>query len=144
MPRNAALPANSDPAWFDLGLCGPMRTDLAGHHEYCGFFRVPGLRNTAVRGAYFHNGVFHSLQQVMEFYVARDTSPGKFYPKRNGVVDAFDDLPPEDRKNVNHDPPFGRKPGAPPALTKQEIRDVIAFLNTLTDADLARDESRPK
>ena len=138
VPRNRALPANQDPAYFDLGLCGPVRTDLASHNEYCGFFRVPGLRNTALRRAYFHNGVFHTLQQVMDFYVARDTSPGKFYPKAHGAVAAFDDLPPAHRKNVNHDPPFGRKPGAAPALTKAEIRDVIAFLNTLTDGDLKR------
>ncbi|NDZ16269.1 hypothetical protein [Variovorax sp. WS11] len=28
-----------------------------------------------------------------------------------------------------------RKPGGKPALTEAEIRDVIAFLRTLTDAD---------
>jgi cytochrome c peroxidase len=138
VPRNSALPANGDPRYFDLGLCGPVRTDLAGHPEYCGFFRVPGLRNTAARRAYFHNGVFHTLDQVMDFYVARDTSPGKFYRKTNGQVDAFDDLPPEHRKNVNQEPPFGRKPGAPPALTPAEISDLIAFLGTLTDADVKR------
>jgi cytochrome c peroxidase len=30
-------------------------------------------------------------------------------------------------------PPFGRKPGDAPALTDQEIDDVVAFLQTLTD-----------
>ena len=138
VPRNGALPANDDPAYFDLGLCGPVRTDLTGHGEYCGFFRVPGLRNTAARHVYFHNGLFHTLEQVMNFYVARDTSPAKFYPKAHGRVDAFDDLPPQHRKNVNHEPPFGGRPGAPPALTQAEIRDVIAFLGTLTDADVKR------
>ncbi len=138
VPRNRALPANQDPAHFDMGLCGPVRTDLSAHPEYCGFFRVPGLRNTAVRRAYFHNGVFHTLDRVMDFYVARDSSPDLFYPKARGGVDAFDDLPPEHRRNVNREPPFGRKPGAAPALTKAEIRDVLAFLDTLTDADLKR------
>ena len=33
----------------------------------------------------------------------------------------------------NTDPPFGRKPGDPPALTDAEIDDVVAFLGTLTD-----------
>ena len=138
VPRNRALPANQDPGHFDMGLCGPVRIDLTDHPAYCGFFRVPGLRNTAVRRAFFHNGVFHTLEQVMDFYVARDTNAGKFYPRRQGQVDAFDDLPAEHRKNVNHDPPFGRQAGAPAALTKGEIRDVIAFLNTLTDADVKR------
>ena len=138
VPRNRTLPANQDPTHFDMGLCGPVRTDLATHPEYCGFFRVPGLRNTALRRAYFHNGVFHTLAEVMDFYVARDSSPGRFYPQAHGTVDAFDDLPPQHRRNVNREPPFGRKPGAPAALTKAEIHDVLAFLDTLTDQDLKR------
>ena len=118
-----------------MGLCGPVRTDLAAKTAMCGFFRVPPLRNVAVRRAFFHNGVFHTLEQVMDFYVQRDSNPGKFYPTVHGQVQAYDDLPPALRNNVNQDPPFGRKPGGPPALTSPEIRDVIAFLNTLTDAD---------
>ena len=136
VPRNRTLPANSDPAFHDLGLCGPMRTDLARHGEYCGEFRVPSLRNVAVRRAFFHNGQFHRLSEVLDFYVTRDTNPGKWYAKANGKTDPFDDLPAAYRKNVNSDPPFGGKPGAPPALDKREIADVIAFLQTLTDADL--------
>jgi cytochrome c peroxidase len=31
------------------------------------------------------------------------------------------------------DPPFGRQPGDSPALTPQEIDDVVAFIETLTD-----------
>jgi hypothetical protein len=38
--------------------------------------------------------------------------------------------------NVNREPPFDRTPGQSPALNDAEIGDVIAFLNTLTDADL--------
>src|SRR5580698_821835 len=36
VPRNRALPANDDAAFYDLGLCGPQRTDLASHKDYCG------------------------------------------------------------------------------------------------------------
>jgi cytochrome c peroxidase len=136
VPRNRTLPANADPAFHDLGLCGPMRTDLAGHPEYCGEFRVPSLRNTALRRAFFHNGIFHRLEDVLAFYVTRDSNPGHWYGKTGGRVDPFDDLPPAYRKNVNRDPPFGGHPGAAPALNKSEIADVIAFLKTLTDADL--------
>ena len=138
VPRNRQLPANDDPAFHDLGLCGPERKDLAGHPEYCGEFRVPSLRNVALRRAFFHNGVFHTLDEVIAFYVERDTSPGKWYPKAGGHVDAFDDLPPASRKNVNREPPFGGKPGAKPALDKAETRDLIAFLKALTDADLKK------
>jgi cytochrome c peroxidase len=35
--------------------------------------------------------------------------------------------------NLNTDPPFDRKPGDAPVLTDPEIRDVLAFLDTLTD-----------
>jgi cytochrome c peroxidase len=96
------------------------------------------LRNVTIRRAFFHNGVFHRLDQVLDFYASRDTNPGKWYPKVGGKVEAFDDLPPEYRRNVDHEPPFGGKPGGPPALTKAEMRDLLAFLETLTDADLQR------
>jgi cytochrome c peroxidase len=136
VPRNRSLPANADPAFHDLGLCGPLRTDLAKHKDYCGEFRVPSLRNTALRRAFFHNGVFHSLDDVLAFYVTRDSDPGRWYGKQGKKIASYDDLPAPYRKNVNHDPPFGGKPGSAPALNKGEIADVIAFLKTLTDADL--------
>jgi cytochrome c peroxidase len=135
VPRNPAIPANADPAFYDLGLCGPERQDLRGHPEYCGRFRTPSLRNVATRHVFFHNGKFTSLQTVVEFYVQRDTSPGRWYPRNpDGTVRKFDDLPAADRANVNMDPPFGGNPGAAPALTTAEARDVVAFLQTLTDA----------
>jgi cytochrome c peroxidase len=133
VPRHRALPANADPARHDLGLCGPLRTDFIGRADYCGLFRTPSLRNVAVRHAFFHNGVFHTLEDVMRFYVQRDLDPARFY----GPGGRFDDLPPRWRINVNTEPPFDRRPGDAPALSEAEIADVIAFLRTLTDADVA-------
>ena len=134
VPRNRAIPANADPGYFDLGLCGPLRRDLAAHPEYCGLFKTPSLRNVALRRSFFHNGVFHSLRQVIEFYVERDTDPGKWYARRqDGSVDKFDDLPARYHANVNTEPPFDRHPGNPPALGGTEIDDLVAFLETLTD-----------
>jgi cytochrome c peroxidase len=135
VPRNRAIAANRDPKFFDLGLCGPTRTDLSEHKEYCGQFRVPGLRNVAARRVFFHNGVFHDLKQVLEFYAQRDTRPARWYAS-GGRVDPFDDLPKEYRANVNREPPFGGTAGAPPALTSDQIEDLVAFLKTLTDADV--------
>jgi cytochrome c peroxidase len=137
VPRNPRLAANADPTYFDLGLCGPLRTDLAGRPEYCGMFRAPSLRNVAIRDAFFHNGVFGSLRQVLEFYVERDLHPEKYYSRNaDGSIHVFDDLPAGLPNNVDRDPPLDRAPGATPALSAAEIDDLIAFLKTLTDADV--------
>ena len=115
-PRNTAIPANADPAYYDLGLCGPLRTDLRDHPEYCGMFMTPTLRNVATRQTFFHNGVFHSLRQVLEFYAERDSDPAKWYPRNaDGTVRNFDDLPAADQANIDVDPPFGRRIGDKPS-----------------------------
>ena len=136
VPRNPDIPANKDPNYFDLGLCGPQRTDLKGRAEYCGLFRTPTLRNVALRRSFFHNGYFHSLRDVVSFYVTRDTDPGRWYPHNaDGTVRRYDDLPAVYWDNLNQDPPFGKKPHENPAVTDAEIDDIVAFLGTLTDAD---------
>jgi cytochrome c peroxidase len=134
-PRNRDLAANRDPDFHDLGLCGPMRKDYADAAAYCGLFKTPTLRNVATRKVFFHNGVFRSLDQVLHFYVERETNPAKWYPKLlNGEVDRYDDLPAQYRGNVDVvDAPYDRKQGEAPALNDPEIADVIAFLSTLTD-----------
>jgi cytochrome c peroxidase len=135
VPRNAAIPANHDPAYFDLGICGPYRTDMHDQVQYCGMFLTPTLRNTATRKVYFHNGVFDTLEKVMDWYVNRDLQPERFYSKNSsGNVVKYDDIPSQYRRNVDTtDAPFNRHPGDQPALNKQEIQDVIAFLQTLND-----------
>jgi cytochrome c peroxidase len=134
LPRNRAIPANADPNYFDLGLCGPLRTDLSGNHGYCGRFITPTLRNVALRQSFFHNGVVHSLREAVAYYVERDTDPAKWFPQDTaGQVQKFDDLPESYRANVNMEPPFGGRPGDPPTLSASEIDAVVAFLNTLTD-----------
>ncbi|MGN6651299.1 cytochrome-c peroxidase [Trinickia sp.] len=134
VPRNRTLAANANPAFYDLGLCGPDRTDFKGRADYCGRFRTPSLRNVALRKTFFHNGAIHSLEDAVRFYAERDTQPQKWYPRKaDGTVDKFDDLPPQYRTNVNMEPPFGGKPGDKPVLTESDVRDIVAFLKTLTD-----------
>jgi cytochrome c peroxidase len=135
VPRNPALAVNRNPDFFDLGICGPYRTDMAKQTQYCGLFATPTLRNVATRHVFFHNGVYHSLQQVLDFYDFRDTAPQRIYPRRpDGAIAEFNDLPPRYRGNIDEsDPPFGRKRGAAPAMTAQDEADIIAFLQTLTD-----------
>lgn len=134
VPRHRQLPSNADPNFYDLGLCGPDRSDFRDKADYCGAFRTPTLRNVALRRSFFHNGIFHDLQQVLAFYATRDSEPQRWYPaKVDGNIDPFDDLPARYRGNVNVEPPFGRPVGEAPALSATEIEDVIAFLRTLTD-----------
>lgn len=134
-PRNAALAVNRDPAFFDLGICGPYRTDLSADTQYCGLFLTPTLRNAATRHVFFHNGVFSSLKQVLDFYDFRDTEPEKIYPRGGGgTVQKFNDLPSRYVANIDvADPPFDRKPGDRLAMTARDEADIIAFIDTLVD-----------
>jgi cytochrome c peroxidase len=142
VPRNVDIPANADASYYDLGLCGPERSDLvAQHSDLCGAFKVPTLRNIVLTAPYFHNGRFATLRESLQFYVQRDTNPEKWYPAGTGGVQKFDDLPAQFQKNVNTtEVPYNRRLGDQPALSDAEIDDLIAFLDTLTDADLASAE----
>jgi cytochrome c peroxidase len=133
-PRNKKIPANADEQYYDLGLCGPLRLDLKDRREYCGLFRTPSLRNVALRQVFFHNGVFHSLTDVVRFYAQRDTQPQKWYPRAaDGGVLKFDDLPAGYLANVDTQTPLDRHVGDPSALSETDIQDIVAFLRTLTD-----------
>ena len=139
VPRNAEIPANKDPNFHDLGLCGPERKDFTDHPAYCGLFKTPSLRNVAVRQVFFHNGIIHSLKQAVAFYARRDTNPAEWYPTdAQGQVQKFDDLPAAFQPNINQEPPYGEKPGATPPLSEADIDDITAFLATLTDRSFAK------
>jgi len=164
-----AVPAGAEYAYYDLGLCGPFapaafdvnaRPVFAATTSLCGLFKVPTLRNIAITAPYFHNGVFSTLRQVLEWYVTRDINNnaannpnpvaagpggnpyravGTFYTAANGTPDLYEynDLPAAYDANVNigevpYTPPtFGG--GQAPTLAADEIDDIVAFLCTLTD-----------
>lgn len=132
LPRNPEIKANADFNYFDLGICGPSRTDLANRGDLCGAFKVPTLRNVAKTAPYFHNGVIKTLREAVKFYATRDTNPELWYP----AGQKFNDLPSQYQRNVNTtEVPYNRVAGDYPALDDNEIDDVVAFLNTLTDAN---------
>jgi len=145
VPRNTRLAVNRDARFFDLGLCGPVRTDLAKDRQWCGMFRTPSLRNVATRHVFFHNGEYHTLEDVLRFYDVRDTRPELIYPSGpDGHVQRFNDLPASLMGNVDvTDAPFGRPPGRAAAMSERDLRDVISFLQTLTDDPIAAGPSRP-
>ncbi|VTU40266.1 cytochrome-c peroxidase [Variovorax sp. PBL-E5] len=159
VPRNTAIPANADPSHFDIGICGPLRTDhppVPGN-TFCGMFKAPTLRNVALRQSFFHNGVMHSLEQVIRFYNTRDTMPELWYPTvggtpkatpdagfpayglittqyTGGTVKKYDDLPPSFVGNIDTQLPMdGRAAHSTPPMSEQDITDLICFLKTLTD-----------
>lgn len=77
-----------------------------------GRFKTPTLRNVAISAPYMHNGMFTTLEEVMEFYNERDINP-KFIPEYKETMNT------EDLGNLK--------------LTQKEISAIIAFLHTLTD-----------
>ena len=139
-------------SYYDLGVCGPFREQTVNLSASCGQFKVPTLRNIALTAPYFHNGRFTTLKDAIGFYVRRDTNPEEWYPANpDGTVTKFDDLPAAYggqfvvrpgvvgsdagyAGNVNtSEIPYNRSIGDTPALSVDEIDDVITFLCTLTD-----------
>jgi cytochrome c peroxidase len=131
VPRSAAIPMNRDPKYVDLGLCERVGAALPTNEDrWCGSFRTPSLRNVASRPSYMHNGAFTSLRDVVAFYATRSTSPKRWYPRAK-----YDDLPAKYREYVNDlARPYNRTEGEAPALDDAEIDALVAFLQTLTDA----------
>jgi cytochrome c peroxidase len=139
IPRNPAIPANANPSYFDLGLCGPNRSRPAlsanvpasvSIEKFCGTFKMPSLRNVGERQVFMHNGAFSNLRDVVSFYATRDSNPKRWY----GAAGVPNDLPLAYQDNIVRDRvPFNRPAGSGPALTEKEIDDVVAFLKTLGD-----------
>ena len=106
---NIGVPANpAVVAAADKGLGAAL-----GDTDHDGKFRTPTLRNVDDTAPYMHNGVFDSLDEVMEFYNQRDVVP-VVVPEVAGTVD--------DRGNLGE-----------LNLTPTEIQEVIAFMRTLSD-----------
>ncbi|MBK6633363.1 MAG: c-type cytochrome [Chitinophagaceae bacterium] len=78
-----------------------------------GKFKTPGLRNVAVTAPYMHNGMFKTLEEVLDYY----NDPKKI------VIDP-----------LNIDETLKE----PPGLTDAEKKGIIAFLKTLTDKKYIR------
>lgn len=94
-------------AYVDPGLGGVLNDTREN-----GKFRTPSLRNIALTAPYMHNGVFATLDDVINFYNRRD----------------IDHIVPEVNQNVANGGNIGNL-----GLTDGEIQDLIAFLGTLTD-----------
>ena len=107
---------------LDMGL--GERADINDSVHY-GKFKVPTLRNIAVTGPYMHNGVFHELRTVLEFY-DHMTGQGS-HPLNPETLIAWEN--PEVNTTVNYETLEAMAP-----LSESDIDALEAFLKTLTDA----------
>jgi cytochrome c peroxidase len=134
VPRNPEIPANAKKSYHDMGICLREDHPLPDSAQYCGMFKTPTLRNVATRHVFFHNGRFKTLHDVIRFYNTRDTNPERWYPMSRGVPQKFDDLPAQYQANIDIQMPLdGRARGSTPPMTEQEMDDLEAFLDTLSD-----------
>ncbi len=106
LPRNTRIPGNPEP---DTGLAA-----TTGKAEDKGKHKVMGLRNIELTPPYGHNGVFATLEEIVNFYNTRDIASKAWAPAEITV-------------NVNTEE-LGNL-----GLTASEEADLIAFMKTLTD-----------
>ena len=88
----------------DLGVYNIFKTEERKH-----FFKTATIRNISKTAPYMHNGVYKTLNQVVDFY-NKGGGQGLGYHVPNQTL-------PADKLN----------------LSEKEIQDLIAFMETLTD-----------
>jgi cytochrome c peroxidase len=107
----------------NIGLYNGKELDDAGRYNITkkesdkGKFKIPGLRNIAVTAPYMHNGMFTSLEEVIEYY----NNPKKITPD---AVNTDNDL------------------NTPLHLSTKEKQSLVAFLKTLTDKKYVKNNFR--
>ena len=113
------VPDKKEEPWTlddDLGRVGNgVTSDVANFYK--GAFKTPTVRNIALTGPYMHNGVFDTLEEVMDFY-------NKGGGAGNGIE--------LEHQTLANDPLN---------LTQKEIDDIITFMEALNDTNLFE---RPK
>lgn len=108
----------------NIGLFNGKDLQDAGRFEITkdssdlGKFKVPGLRNVAVTAPYMHNGMFATLEEVIDFY----NDPDLIVPNA-----------------INRDPDIKKLD-----LTSEEKKALVRFLEGLTDDRFAEILSNKK
>ncbi|HEX5149973.1 MAG TPA: cytochrome c peroxidase [Parafilimonas sp.] len=88
------------------------RINVIPVEAYKGAFKTPTVRNAAVTGPYMHNGAFHSLETLMDFYnKGGGGGLGLNVPQQTLLP-------------------------APLNLTEKEKKDIIDFMGSLTDKSI--------
>lgn len=97
----------------NIGLFNAQNLNDSGRYQITlkskdiGKFKVPGLRNVGLTKPYMHNGMFSTLEEVVEYY----NNPDSFVSN-----------------HINRDTLV-----KPLNLNKQEMTDLVAFLKTLNN-----------
>lgn len=98
-----------------IGTADMGRAEVTGDARDVGRFKIPSLRNVAVTAPYMHDGRFANLEDVLHFY-------------NEGV------------KSGSHvDPVMGIAHRGGAHLDSLEVRQLLAFLHTLTDSAFIQD-----
>jgi cytochrome c peroxidase len=109
----------TDHGFHNIGVRPPFedtgRQQVTNNQAEAAQFRTPNLRNVELRGAYFHNGNFTTLRQVVDFY------------NRGG-----------DFNSPNKDPNV-----RPRGLSNAQLNDLVAFLSRPLTDPRVRDELPP-
>lgn len=84
------------------------RFNITKNETDLGKFKIPGLRNIGVTAPYMHNGMFKTLEEVIDYY----NNPLKFINDPVNIDEALK---------------------KPLGLLEKEKKDLISFLKTLTD-----------
>jgi len=107
---------------YNIGGAGHYPAQATGFYEFTGHpsdmgrFRTPSLRNVGVTGPYFHDGSAETLEEVLAHYArgGREITEGPHAgdgaqnPHKDGMIVGF-------------------------KASEQEIAELIAFLESLTD-----------
>lgn len=104
----------------DMGRAGARLKEQVGFYEHS--FKTPTIRNIDLTAPYMHNGAYKNLEDVMDFY------------NHGGGI------------GIGLDVPTQTLPADSLHLTKSEIKDIISFMQSLTDTVglTAKPNSLPK
>ncbi len=136
----------TDQAYHNIGIpqFGPGKDDAApldaGRFMESGLqrdrfaFRTPPLRNVTITGPWMHNGAYNDLRDVITHHLNAETAlrhydeqqlPEELRHTYKGDQDVIE------RVLDNLDPVIGKSP----KLSENEVSDILAFLEALTDPD---------
>lgn len=115
--HNANQDLFTDHSFRNIGL-RPVAEDtgrqaISGNINDRGRFKVPTLRNVALKATFMHNGQFQNLNQVLAFYARAPGAPVQQADNRDPVMNTIVPMPP------------------------QESQNIVAFLASLTDPRVA-------